>query len=314
MIQRKSNQIQPHYGQANQPQIEPMLEPLAGRITEALLARRGRLYLLCDQSEDESMPASLYQGFYLAANFDPMRSLQQAFQRACSTEGAPTVVAGALVHNMTLYVIGTERTRAWLWRSRRLIQVLPNPKGAAIGLPEKGSNPVPNQQPCHDAQRRLYPGDIIILSSSIAGRKVSPRLLRQVEAFSAAPESLARAIAQFTRSSTEPHPPITVIRLPGTPATPQLPPQSQMDFAYADATDVAPRAKVSPILLAAIIAFIAIVLALIVTRPRLPTNFLRDIFIGTPLATQTTHAATPGAGSPTPKLTATPQATMTPTD
>lgn len=314
MIQLKSNPIQPHYGQANQPQVEPALAPLAGRITEALFARRGRLYLLCDQSEDESMPASLYEAFYLAANYDPIRSLQQAFQRACSTEGAPTVVAGALVHNMTLYVIGTERTRAWLWRSRRLIQVLPNPKGAAIGLPEKGSNPVPNQQPCHDAQRRLYPGDIIILSSSQAGRKVSSRLLRQVEAFSSAPEALARAIAQFTRSSTEPHPPITVIRLPGTPATPQLPPQSQMDFAYADATDVAPQAKTSPILIAAIIAFIAIVLALIITKPHLPTNFLKDIFIGTPQATQTIHAATPGAGSPVPTLTVTPQATVTPTD
>ena len=314
MIQRQSNPIQPHYGQANQPQIELALEPLASSITEALFVRRGRLYLLCDRSEDESMPASLYQGFYLATNYDPMRSLQHAFQRSCSNKGTPTAVAGALVHNMTLYIIGTERTCAWLWRSRRLIQVLPNPKGAAIGIPEKGSNPVPNQQPCHDAQRRLYPGDIIILSSSLAGRKVSPRLLRQVEAFTASPESLARAIAQFTRSNTEPHPPITVIRLPGTPATPQLPPQSQMDFAYADATDVAPRAKVSPILLAVIIAFIAIVLALIVTRPRLPTNLLRDFFIGTPWATYTTQAVTPGAGSPTPKQTPTLQATLTPTD
>jgi hypothetical protein len=313
MTQHKLNPIQPHYGQANQPQIEPSLEPLAGRITESLFARKGRLYLLCDPSADESMTVDIYEGYYFAATFDPMRNLQQAFQRACASKSTHSAVAGALVHNMTLYIVGTEHTCAWLWRSRRLIQVLPNPKGAALSTPENG-NRDPNQQPCHDAQRRLYPGDIIILTSSLAGRKLGSRLPGQVEAFSASSESLARSIAQFTRSSAEPHPPISVIRLPGTPSTPQLPPQSQIDFAYAGATDVAPKNNTSPILFAAILAFVAIVIAVVVTRPHLPANFLRDFFIGTPLATKTIQSTTPGAESPTPKVTSTLQTTVTPTD
>jgi hypothetical protein len=314
MIQHRTNQTQPHYGQANQPQVVSALESLAERITEALFMRRGRLYLLCDQATEESIPSDLYQGFYLSANYDSMRSLQLALQRVCSSEGSLATVAGALVHNMTLYAVGTEHTCAWVWRSGHLIQVLPNPKGPALGLPEQASSPVLNPQPCHESQRRLYPGDIVILSSSIAGRKISNRLLRQVEAFSTNPESMAKTIAQFTRSSAEPHPPITVIRLPGTATTPQLPPQSEIEYAYAGTVDVTPQSKVSPILLAVVIALVAIVLAVIVTKPKLPPNLLRDFFIGTPRASQTTRAGTPVAGSPTPNLTPTLYATVTPTD
>ncbi|MHB1355331.1 MAG: hypothetical protein ACYCZF_05055 [Anaerolineae bacterium] len=313
MIQRKSNPTHPHYGQANQPQIEPALEPLSDSITEVLYARRGRLFLLCDQTQDITIPASLYQSFYLSANYDPMHSLQLAFHPFCSTEGS-LVTAAALVHNMTLYAVGTELTCAWIWRSRRLIQVLPNPKGSAVDIPQIDKASVSHERTCQEAQRRLYPGDIVILNSSQAGHKMSSRLLRQAEAFSAAPGSLAKAIAQFTKSSGEPHPPVTVIRLPGTPTTPNLTPQSQMDFAYADSTVLAPQAKVSPILLAAIIAFIAIVLAVVVTKPKLPSGLLRDFLIGTPRATQTIRAATLSARTLAPQLTPSPDATLTPAD
>jgi hypothetical protein len=312
MIQHLPNPIQPQFGHANQPNIESVLGPLSNRITELLYIRRGRLYLLCDESGEKSLPADVYQEFYLCASYDPMRSLQQALHNTCSIEDSSAIVAGALIHNMTLYIVGTEQTNAWIWRSSHLIQLIPNPQGRAIGLPEKGNNKVRNPQPCHEAQRRLYPGDVVILSSLKAGRKISTRLLRQVEAFTTVPESLARALAQFTKSSSEPHPPITVIRLPGTATTPQLPPQSQIDFAYAGAANVTPRTKTSPILVASIIALVAVVLALIVTKPKLPTNILNSFLLGAS-TTKTIQVATPGAGSPTPDLTPTPYATLTPT-
>jgi hypothetical protein len=312
MNQSKPNPIQPHFGQANQPQLEPALETLAPRITEPLLARKGRLYLLCDPTVDESITSGIYQTYYFTAAFDPMRCLQLALKHICSSASAPSLMAGALVYNMTLYAAGTLHAGVWLWRNKHVIQVLPNPKGFAVGIPGSSKSPDPDQYHCQEAQCRLYPGDTIILGNTLGGRKLNARLLGQVEAFSTTTEALARAIAQLTRSAAEPHPPITIVRLPGTPSTPQLPPQSQIDFAYAGAAEVAPKSKRSPVLYAAIIAFIAIVLAVIVTKPRLPTDFLRNWFLSNPLITQTLWPSPGGTGTPSPTLTPTPSSTSTP--
>ncbi|MHB9033953.1 MAG: hypothetical protein ACYC6L_13020 [Anaerolineae bacterium] len=295
MIERNPNPTLPQCGTANQAHIERALDQLAAEFDLATLSRRGRLYIV-SSGVDESVPANIYRQYYASSKFDPMRNLSQVI--AAQDSDSQAAVAGALIHNMTLYTAGTTQARVWVWRNKRLFQVLPSPKGEAVGIPDDVVRIAGRVPTCNCDQRRLYPGDCVILTDASSDHKMSTRLLHRAAMYAASSDSFAKSLAQVLRSAQFSHPVVTVIQLPGSAATPELPPQSQIQYAYSGAADFAPRARVSPILLAAIIALVAILLAVIINKPKISESLLRDIFIGTPMPTETIQAnqsVTPGA-------------------
>ncbi|MCE5259216.1 MAG: hypothetical protein LLG44_09185 [Chloroflexi bacterium] len=302
MIDRNPNPLQPQYGSANQAQTEQALDQL--NLDTALLARRGRLYLLCGLSTDALLPTRLYETYYSSKKLDPMRNLYQAVGAAQELDEAATIM-GALVHNMTLYIAGTSQARGWIWRNQRLITVLPDPRGEVLGVPNKAEATTSDTPRCLSSERRLYPGDCIILADSNAEHKMSARLLHKAALFAPDSNGFAESLAQALRTTQHPYPLVTVIQLPGTATTPQLPPQSELEYAHASSMNLTSRAGVSPVLITAILALLAILLAIAVNRPRIPTDVIKGILMGNQAATETAEAA----GTATPGIEATEQPT-----
>lgn len=289
MIERNPNHIEPQHAAVHQPQIEPALARLSD-FDLSLITRKGRLYLMCGQSVDEDQLASVYGGYYAGKRLDPIESLRQAMQPLVETSRPDATMILALVHNMTLYSAGIGESRGYIWRGRQLIQVLPDPRGEALGVPGalQGTGVISG---CHFGQRRLYPGDCIILTDARTSRRISARMLRRLGGIASQPSSLAKALAHYARGSQNAHPRLTVIQLPGKAVTPDLPPQTEIEYTKSGSYQTVQRLDIPPILVAVIIAAIAIAIAVIVKRPRITPELIRDILITTPVGTP--EATTP---------------------
>ncbi|NLV74207.1 MAG: hypothetical protein GXY52_05940 [Chloroflexi bacterium] len=311
MIDRNPNPILPQYGSANQTVLEEALTTQLKRLDLGRLARRGRLYLLWDAASDPQTAIERYSAFYTSKQSDPMYALCHTFNLDETTDDDNGILAAMVVHNMTLYAVGGNRARIWVWRQNKLLPVLPNPRGSAVGIADEEpalAEVITNSNIC---QRRLYPGDSAVLTDAAVGQRMAPRVLR-LSGLVVQPDAVARAVAQQLRTGAHPQPPVVLVTLPGEATTPGMTPTTGLEYSRSVRPKATSQTNLPPVLIAIMIAAVAITLWMLINRPRITPQLIMDILMPPADTTQTAPAESLTPGTGTPELTPTADETETP--
>lgn len=263
-------------------------------IDEATSSRKGYLYWLAEQAVPPEQLQGAYRAFYTGSIFDIQANLAAAWN--VHPLDPDQTIAAIVIHDLSLYALATPKVAIWLWRHGHLLPVLPDPRGTLRGLPSSEA-----AGPLQQVQRRLYPGDMIIVTAAASRQRLTEKAMRRAAQMSLTLDSLAAAVGRLLSAGRKGYPSLCLIQLP-TPAGmlyPEAEPSIELVRSGRDA--VAVRKSGSPIRLALFLAIIIVIAALLLGLPSWPKSAAELIFQRVILSSLT---ATPQTATPT--LTSTP--------
>ena len=271
---------EPICGQANQP--APLMAAASEQWADvALLARKGRLYVLATEKADAEMLSEVYRRYYTSTSYDILPTLRGALQAVYdqSPQARAALPVAWVMQGLSLFIAMTEEGAAWLVRSHEIRWLGARREEAAEDV---------SQEAIHTAQRRLHVSDVLVVTTRSVAGQITHQKLRRLLYSSVSPTAAAQSVARSaTRGAAAP---VTVMQIPSFSPVPDLGPTPNWSNPRAPRAELRPERRHSPIVPAVILAAIAISISLWVNRSQIaalkPADLVMRI-ITTPTATAT---------------------------
>ncbi len=271
---------------------------LAEQVNPALIARKGRLYLILPKETEPVLAHQVYSQYYADRSYDIvpslLRALSQVFEQL---EGDTLTLGGIVVNGLDMHAVGSAQTALFLVRHGHTEPLFPDSRGRPMVLPSDDPRvPFRTLLP-YNVRRTLYAGDTVIMSSREGTSRLDARAIRGVLRRSSA-EGVAKAFSRALKKvGVRGTSPVTVVQIPGyapmavfDPPPRELPPKL-------DRLRHAPREGISPIWPTLLISIILVALSLLIRKPDIPveelSNFLRRALLPTPTVTPTPSPSPP---------------------
>lgn len=270
---------------ANQPDQQPVL---ASYRDPALLAKKGRLYVLCVRETPLSLLSMLYERYYTDPSFDIQPVLQRLLSNLCAEhpEARALIPLAVVLEGLNVIAVGTPECALWLDRFGGAKELLPTGREARTLSPL--APPAP-QDPWVAAQYRLSAGDVLVLTKQAAIQHLVRRGWNGLDSRGSLDHMLRSVASRVDRDM-----PITLIGMPGFAPVADLGPVRRVPGAKVSAP-VLSRKERSPVWPTLFVALVAVIVVFAVKRPTISNDSLIQLFnwILTPVPTT----------SPTPKGT-----------
>lgn len=269
------------WGQANHASVcQRVLE----HISDALIARKGQLLLLCDGDIGESLIHEFAESYYEHPSFDILPCLRQVFiaMHKGGDERASSILLAAVVQGLQVYAVADDRACILLMRQGQLRELL---------SPELQSSSVqkvrawPQEPTLRLGLWHLSYGDILVFSSNLVAPKArSSRFARALRG-SGTPHAKACSLARLVGGDV----PVIVLQMPGFTPVPDMGPIRRWPTPRPERAHVRTEDEPSPVRSALIVAAVAIALALWLGKPDLSherlTKLLAWMLTSAPSAT-----------------------------
>jgi hypothetical protein len=253
---------QPTCGRAHQARGEAWDTILAREETDvSVLARKGRLYLLCRLDAPPALRETVAEAYYTASSYDVLPSLSAALARGYDLldDAHQKLPLAVVVEGLEVYAVGTEDAQLWGGRADALRMLLaplaeggPWPHGAVCRRSDGGPT-------LYGVRWRLLRDDVLVMTS----RETAPRLSRQKVELALRgrdPAASAQSIARRAKAKGSPPPPVTVLQLGALQPVPEMGPirRQTLDPPPPKPRHSRPRGEPSPIWIALLIAIVAV--------------------------------------------------------
>ncbi len=312
---------EPSVGRAYQPTLPS--DALTAWTDPLLLARKGRLYLLCDGALDGQARAELYRRYYADPCFDILPSLQAALAAVYAEypEVRQQLLLVVVLQGLDVLALGTAGAALLLVRDEETRVLIGEHPEMPHARPVVGS-----AVPLSCVQRRLGIDDSLVLTTRRAAKRLPSRALRRALASYNPTDRAAALISHAAGKSASAFDPVTVIRIPGFSPVPE----------FAGFTPVVPpppaklhrqgSSRLSPIWTASLFALVAVAAVFAIERPTISLRSWENLALqaltpaalrqtATVAASQTSAAlkeVTPQpSGAPTEAVAASPTTTPT---
>jgi hypothetical protein len=264
---------EPSVGRAHQPTLPP--DALAAWTDPLLLARKGRLYLLCRSGLDSQTCFDLYRRYYTDTCFDVLPSLQAALAGVFAEYpgSRPQFLLVVVLLGLDVLALGTAEAALFLVRDEETRVLL----GAHPEMPH--ARPVIGPAgTLYAVQRRLGIDDSLVLTTYQAAGRLHPPFLRRALASRNPTDHAAALIARAAgKAGSSNHEPVTVIRIPGFSPVPEFagslppvePPPPKLRHRGS--------ARFSPVLIALLIAVVAVAATFAIERPTISVRTWEDL-------------------------------------
>jgi hypothetical protein len=253
---------QPACGRAHQARGEAWETILAREETDAsVLARKGRLYLLCRLDAPPSLRETVAEAYYTASSYDVLPSLSAALARGygAADDAHGQLPLAVVVQGLDVYAVGTQEARLWGGHSAELRELLapsaeggPWPRGAVCWQNQAGPT-------LYGVCWRLWRDDVLIMTTQDAATRLSRQKLESALR-DRDPAAVAQSIARRAKGKGSAPQPVTVLQLGGLQPVPEMGPIRRQTPAPAapKLRHRRPRGESSPIWMALLIAVVAV--------------------------------------------------------
>jgi hypothetical protein len=226
-----------------------------------MLARKGRLYLLCRLDAPPALRETVAEAYYTASSYDVLPSLSAALALGydLSDDAHQKLPLAVVVQGLEVYAVGTEDAQLWGGRADAIRMLLapsaeggPWPHGAVCRQSDGGPT-------LYGVRWRLLRDDVLVMTS----RETAPRLSRQkVESAlrGRGPAASAQRVARRAKAKGLPPPPVTVLQLGALQPVPEMGPirRQAIEPPPPKPRLSRPRGEPSPIWIALLIAIVAV--------------------------------------------------------
>ncbi len=253
---------QPTCGRAHQARGEAWETILAREETDAsVLARKGRLYLLCRLDAPPSLRETVAVAYYTASSYDVLPSLSAALARGygASDDAHQQLPLAVVVQGLEVYAVGSEAAQLWGGHANAIRELLaPSAEG---GLWPRGTVCWQNQEgpTLYGVRWRLWRDDVLIMTTQEAATRLSRQKI-EAALRGREPAASAQSIARRAKSRGSAAPPVTVLQLGGLQPVPEMGPirRQTPEPAPPKLRHPRPRGASSPIWIALLIAIVAV--------------------------------------------------------
>lgn len=268
----------PAYAQANQPRVSAE-RSCPFDVDPVLEARKGRLYLLSAPDAQPELLRGAAEHYYGRPSYDIVPGLEAALvwchRREHGLQGE--VLLAAVVHDLSLYVVGTDGAEAYLCRSGGVTPLLAfhsfRSEHALGGRPEPDGEGAEGAGllVLRNTKSRLCFGDWAVLAPRVDTGTMHGILRGALR--TGDPERAAQRVAAALRKRARVEGIAGVIAMPGLSAVPGVgfepKPQPATPEPPGPPALPAPREGHSPIWIALLIATIAVAVTLWVKKPQI---------------------------------------------
>ncbi len=253
---------QPACGRAHQARGEAWETILAREETDAsVLARKGRLYLLCRLDAPPSLRETVADAYYTASSYDVLPSLSAALAQGygASEDAHQKLPLAVVVQGLDVYAVGSEAARLWGGHAHEIRELLaPSAEG---GLWPKGAICWQNQEcpTLYGVRWRLWRDDVLIMTTQEAATRLSRHKIESALR-GRDPAAAAQSIARRAKSRGSAPQPVTVLQLGGLQPVPEMGPirRQTPEPVPPKLRHPRPRGEPSPIWIALLIAVVAV--------------------------------------------------------
>lgn len=253
---------EPSVGRAHQPALPS--DDLAAWADPLLLARKGRLVLLCTGPLETQACVDLYRRYYTDSCFDTLPSLRAALAAVYAEhpEMRQRLLLLVILKGLDVLALGSAEAALLLVRDEETRALLGDRSETPYARPVHGLG-----VPLWAVQRRLGIDDSLVLTTRQAAKRLSARVLRRVLSSRVATDHAAMQISRAAGKVEGAHEPVTVIRIPGFSPVPEFvgftppvvppPPKPKRQGSSA----------LSPVWVALLVALVAVAAVVVIEKP-----------------------------------------------
>jgi hypothetical protein len=270
-------------------------EDLCPDLDPALLARKGRLFLLATPEVNQQALVWICRDYYSSRSFDAVptlvHSMTQGFRDHGDLEGSLFLLA--VQRGLDMYLVGTVDAIVRLARfnvARDLFDPLAVRAGFRMALTEHAATV--HTPALYSTVWRLVRGDVLLMTTRPAAGSIRSEGLLRVARSGGSMQRAARALSRRGRASA----PVIIVRFSQIMPVPDVPvpprPDSEPQLPQAPRHH---RAGTSPVLVAGLIAFLAVALMIWRTGANLQVSdipaYLQAFFFAEPTPTTPAESA-----------------------
>jgi len=310
---------EPSVGRAHQPGLSS--DALAAWADPLLLARKGRLVLLCDALVGADACVDLYRRYYTDPCFDVLPSLQAALAATYAEHPGmrQQLLLIVVLRGLDVLALGAKAAALLLVRDDEMRVLLGDHPEMPCARLVRGLD-----VPLYVVQRRLGIDDSLVLTTRQAAARLSARVLRRILSSRITGDRAALLISRAAGKMGSAWEPVTVIRIPGFSPVPE--------FAGLSPAAAPPPPKLrrqgstglSPVWIALLVALAAVAIVAAIEKPTISLRAWEDLALqaltpqaqretATWAATQTSAAQQMAAPQSSGTLAATAELSPTPT-